>query len=127
MTRRLLPVALVLGACAVGNGAYEPVAFESVPSGAFVTVSNEQVGMPLTCRTPCSLNVPTTVGPLAVRFDLDGYETGRGRIENRQDVGVGTGASIGLTGIFATRHLATGGTRGLSDEVRVDLKRAADG
>jgi len=68
---------LMLAACSSSGSDFElfksspstdAVRFESEPPGADVKVGD------LTCRTPCSLAIPTS-GPQTATFSLNGYQT----------------------------------------------------
>ncbi|HEY1153906.1 MAG TPA: PEGA domain-containing protein, partial [Pseudolabrys sp.] len=54
--------------------ATDAVRFESEPPGAEVKVGD------LTCRTPCSLAIPTA-GPATVTYSLNGYQTATEQLE----------------------------------------------
>jgi hypothetical protein len=60
--------------------ATDAVRFESEPPGAEVRVADQ------TCRTPCSLAVPTT-GPQTAVFALNGYQTESEQLEIVTGVG----------------------------------------
>ncbi|MBN9048146.1 MAG: PEGA domain-containing protein [Rhizobiales bacterium] len=74
---------LMLAACSSSGSNFElfksspstdAVRFESEPPGADVKVGD------LTCRTPCSLAIPTS-GPQTVTYSLNGYQTATEQLE----------------------------------------------